>query len=85
MHFARKRDDTQDLIDISTSTAQTVALLEYRAKQKRIQITTDLEKNLYLLGNENEFQKMNGQLEIRSVEGQGTVVEITLPKGSYRS
>ena len=161
LHFARKRDDTQDLIDISTSTAQTVALLEYRAKQKKIQITTDLEKDLYLLGNENEWQqvilnivtnaldaskeggkleiraqckrgeirveiedsgqgipasqikrlldpffttkppgqgtglglfvsygiiqKMNGQLEIRSVEGQGTVVEITLPKGSYRS
>jgi signal transduction histidine kinase len=28
------------------------------------------------------IQKMNGQLEVQSVEGQGTIVEITLPNGS---
>lgn len=158
LHFARKRQDTRDLIDISTSTVQTIDLLEYRAKQKRIQIASDMDKDLYVFGNENEWQqvilnivinaldaseeggkieirtrcirgtirveiedngqgipgsqlkrildpfyttkpsgqgtglglfvsygiiqKMNGQLEVQSVEGQGTIVEITLPNGS---
>ena len=161
LHFARKRQDTRDLIDLSTSTAQTVALLDYRARQKKTQISTDIEKDLYVFGNENEWQqvilnivtnaldaseeggkieirarckgetiqveiedngqgipesqikrildpfyttkppgqgtglglfvsygiiqKMNGQLEVQSIEGQGTIVEITLQKGSYRS
>jgi len=158
LHFARKRQDTRDLINISTSTVQTIDLLEYRAKQKRIQIAYEMDKDLYVFGNENEWQqvilnivtnaldaseeggkieirtrcirgairvviedngqgipgsqlkrilepfyttkpsgqgtglglfvsygiiqKMNGQLEVQSVEGQGTIVEITLPNGS---
>lgn len=68
-----------------------VALLEYRAKQKKIQITTDLEKDLYLLGNENEWQqvilnivtnaldasKEGGKLEIRAQCKRGEIrVEI---------
>lgn len=58
LNFARKGKQGQDLLDASVAIKQTLALLTYRAKQKKINFIDAIENGLWTFGNENEWQQV---------------------------
>lgn len=58
LDFARKRKDRPDLFEISAASEQTLALLSYQAKQKKVEIKLHFELGLFVWGNENEWQQV---------------------------
>ncbi len=78
LHFARKGKPGTDLIDIGRSAEQTTTLLHYQAKQKGVQLASQIEPNLLVWGNENEWQQvilnlLNNALDACVSGGQVTV------------
>lgn len=58
LNFARPGKEGQNLINVSSAIQQTLALLTYRAKQKRIILIDETEPELWVSGNENEWQQV---------------------------
>lgn len=78
LHFARRGKQGRDLIDVGEATANTVALLGHRAKQKRVQIHTNLQQALFVLGNENEWQQVILNIMTNAVDAspEGGEIEV---------
>ncbi|MDR3586706.1 MAG: ATP-binding protein [Desulfosporosinus sp.] len=76
--FARKRINGSDLIDIGVVSMQTLGLLEHKAKQKQMKIEIHLENNLFILGNENEWQQVVLNLITNALDAsaEGKVIEV---------
>ncbi|WP_407313983.1 ATP-binding protein [Desulfosporosinus sp. SB140] len=76
--FARKRANGSDLIDIGIASAQTLGLIEHKAKQKHLKIELQLENNLFALGNENEWQQVVLNLITNALDAsaEGGVIQI---------
>ncbi|MDQ7092233.1 ATP-binding protein [Desulfosporosinus sp. PR] len=76
--FARKRVNENDLIDIGAASAQTLGLIEHKAKQKHLKIELQLENSLFALGNENEWQQVVLNLVTNALDAsaEGGVIEI---------
>jgi signal transduction histidine kinase len=58
LNFARPGKQGLDLIDVSSAIQQTLALVSYRAKQKKIALIDKTESGLWVRGNENEWQQV---------------------------
>ncbi|WP_341548436.1 ATP-binding protein [Desulfitobacterium sp. THU1] len=55
--FARK-NPTEELVDLKAATLKTLELLAYRAKQNSVLLKNELEDDLLVWGNENEWQQV---------------------------
>ncbi|HBV87904.1 MAG TPA: sensor histidine kinase [Desulfosporosinus sp.] len=76
--FARQHIRGSNLIDIGVVSVQTLGLLEHKTKQKQIRFDLQIENNLFILGNENEWQQVvlnliNNALDASS---EGKVIEV---------
>lgn len=76
--FARKRDSGSDLIDIGIASAQTLGLLEHKARQKHLSVHFHAEDSLFALGNENEWQQVVLNLITNALDASapGKVIEV---------
>lgn len=80
--FARKRDSGSDLIDIGIASAQTLGLLEHKARQKHLHMHFQGEDSLFALGNENEWQQVVLNLVTNALDASAEEGSIELR--SYR-
>ncbi|MDR3601854.1 MAG: ATP-binding protein [Desulfosporosinus sp.] len=76
--YARQRIQGSDLIDIGAVSVQTLGLIEHKMKQKQIRIELQLENNLFILGNENEWQQVVLNLITNALDAsaEGNVIEV---------
>lgn len=83
LHFARRGKQGHDLFDVSDAIRQTFALLSYRAKQKRLDLIEDMESELLVRGNENEWQQvvLNILTNALDASNEGGLVKVR----AYRS
>jgi two-component system, NtrC family, sensor kinase len=83
LHFARRGKQGHDLIDVSGAIRQTLALLNYQAKQKKLTLMEDTQFGLWVRGNENEWQQVILNLLTNAVDAsfEGGVVKVR----AYRS
>ena len=58
LHFARRGKQGNDPMDAGIAVEQTLVLLAQRAKQKKLIIKSEIEPDLWVLGNENEWQQV---------------------------
>lgn len=58
LRFARRGQEGNELMDAGNAIGQTVSLLEYRAKQKKLVFKTRIDSGLWVMGNENEWQQV---------------------------
>jgi two-component system, NtrC family, sensor kinase len=80
LHFARKPSDEPDLFNIGASTLNTLALLSSRARQKKVAIRSNIEPELYVIGNENEWQQvvLNTLSNALDVSKENGVIDVTV-------
>lgn len=79
LNFARKPSEELDFFESGVSTLNTLALLRYRAKQKKVTIRSNIEEELYVKGNENEWQQVVLNLITNALDAsfEGGEIEVT--------
>lgn len=79
LNFARKPSEELDFFESGISTLNTLALLRYRAKQKKVTIRSNIEEELYVKGNENEWQQVVLNLITNALDAsfEGGEIEVT--------
>lgn len=65
--FARK-NPTEELVDLKAATLKTLELLAYRAKQNNVLLINELEEDLLVWGNENEWKQVVLNIVTNSLE-----------------
>lgn len=78
LHFARRREQEWSLLDLEPATSKTLELLEYKAKQRNIKFSKNLQTGLFILGNENEWQQVVFNLACNALDASkdNSIIEI---------
>lgn len=79
LHFARQGQvGNDDVMDAGIAILQTVDLLVYRAKQKRLTFKNKIDPGLWVVGNENEWQQvlLNILSNAMDASEEGKTIEI---------
>ncbi|AGA67885.1 histidine kinase,HAMP domain-containing protein,histidine kinase [Desulfitobacterium dichloroeliminans LMG P-21439] len=75
--FARK-NPTEELVDLKSATLKTLELLAYRARQNNVRLIDELEEDLLVWGNENEWQQVVLNIVTNSldVSDRDSIIEV---------
>lgn len=78
LSYAHKRSEGREPMDIGASSEQAFGLLQHKTKQNRIRLETQLENELFVLGNENEWQQVVLNLLANALDASafGGVIEV---------
>ncbi|AHF07727.1 PAS domain-containing sensor histidine kinase [Desulfitobacterium metallireducens] len=78
LHFARQGQGGNDVMNAGIAILQTVDLLAYRAKQKKLTFKNQIDPGLWVVGNENEWQQvlLNILTNAMDASGEGKTIEI---------
>lgn len=78
LHFARRGKQGNDPMDAGIAVEQTLVLLAQRARQKKLTFRSEIEPDLWVLGNENEWQQvlLNVLTNAMDASDEGTRIEV---------
>ena len=82
LRFARPAKHSPDLIDAHKALEQTVDLLAYRLKQKKITLLKESEPGLWVVGDENEWQQVILNILTNAIDAseEGSVLKVRAQK-----